>query len=104
MPSILLISQDLDLSEILSEQMERQLGAEVSTVLSGDAAQERIRRAAFDIILIDEAIEEFRIKDFCDSLYRSNQVHSIILLAPAAPAKTDRRSKTEFVIAHVPLK
>ena len=85
MPSILLISQDLDLSEILSEQIERQLGAEVSTVLSEDAAQERIRHAAFDIILIDEAIEEIGIRDFCDSLYRSNQVHSIILLAAAPP-------------------
>jgi len=84
-PSILLISQDLDLSEILSEQIERQLGAAVSTVLSEDAAQERIRHAAFDIILIDEAIEENGIRDFCDSLYRSNQVHSIILLTSAAP-------------------
>jgi len=56
-PSILLISQDLDLSEILSEQIERQLGAEVCPVLSKDAVQERIRRAAFDIVLIDELIE-----------------------------------------------
>ena len=85
MHSILLISQDLDLSEILSEEIERQFGAKVSKVLTEDAAQERIRRAAFDIILIDEEIEEIEIVDFCDSLYRSNQVHSIILLASAAP-------------------
>ena len=87
MPSILLISQDLDLSELVSEQIERQLGAGVSTVLSADAAQEKIHRAAFDIIIIDEAIEGIGIKDFCDSLYRSNQVHSIILLASALDSR-----------------
>ena len=83
MPSILLVSQDLDLSEIVSEQIERQLGASVSTVLSEDAARKKINRAAFDIIIIDEAIEGTGIRDFCDSLYRSNQVHSIILLSSA---------------------
>ena len=87
MASVLLISQDPDLSEILSEQIECQLGAAVSTVLSEDAAREKIRRAVFDIILIDEAIEEIGIRDFCDSLYRSNQVHSIILLAAAPDSR-----------------